>query len=299
VYTRQEFKRLARCLIKAKDHPDEMRRYLDVRRQLFELRRRYGAAQQESRDQNPLAEIGFTSPLSIAGETSSFVIVRAEGMAVRNIPVAVDLDAKGKHLGTSMEEVREKLKESGAPRTDADILDLYERYVLAQPGNEQDRKIPEAIQALRAERKQLEELIVKLLDNPRYNTRRFMVIVEAENLGRVMDGIQPRPDHVNILSYAGLGSDLRVDGISVPVITGDKAGAQTVWMADLYGVVEMSRGWGGSVVCLDCHSLHWIVWISRVPAHEGGKRVGPLRYGYPGLKQEREADAEDEDEAAE
>lgn len=281
-------------MAKAQDHPDQMQRYLQVCRESRELRKALHAARDQARANSPLASIDFTAPLSVAGESSA-VVVRAENMAFRKVPVALDLDEKGQHRGTPMEAVRARLMETGQPRDDLEILMLYERYTRGEPLPEEFNDYPARIKSLAEERKLLEDLIVKLLDHPKYNTRRFMVVVERGHLADVVERIEPKPDHELIMSYGGEGKDFRINGNPMPVLMGEKAGAETVYLADLCSVLAA----GGITVCLDCHSLHWIAWVSGPDEAGETRRVGPLRFGYPGLKQEGEEDDGDEDEEAE
>jgi hypothetical protein len=290
MFTRKQLKRLARGLAKAKDHPEQMRRYLLLCRRERLIRDAYKQAVEATRQSNPLTEIGFAAPLSVHGE-ASYVVVRAENMTHRGLPVAFDLDEAGKHRGTPFDEVRRKLAEAGAPRDDAEILKLYELYLKPVPAPK-FQKAPAALARVTAERRRIEGLIISLLDHPKYNTRRFMVVVERDELAEVLARVQPAADRVLIVSFAGPGKELVVDGNRVPVMTGERAGAQTVWMADLCGMLEM----GGSAICMDCHSLHWVGWVSGKDDAGLVKRVGPMRYGYPGLKQERDDDGNDETE---
>src|SRR5438046_2728632 len=104
-----------------------MRRYLILCRRERTIRAALKAAKLEDKKNNVLSSIEFTAPLSVHGESSA-VVVRAENMNLRKIPVALDLDEKGEHRGTSMETVRTRLVAAETPMDDFAILAAYEDY---------------------------------------------------------------------------------------------------------------------------------------------------------------------------
>src|SRR3954447_14837957 len=101
--TPQFFVRLARGLLC--DRPDLARRYLTLRRRRKTLRAAVKRAHHEAIYSSPLADVGFRPPLSVVG-CDSLTVVKAEGLALLlGIPVAFDLDAKGRHRGTPVSQV--------------------------------------------------------------------------------------------------------------------------------------------------------------------------------------------------
>ena len=62
---------------------------------------------------NPLSEVNFRAPLTVAG-CRSLVVVRAEGLTLEGVPVAFELDARGRHRGTPIGAAVERLNRARA-----------------------------------------------------------------------------------------------------------------------------------------------------------------------------------------
>ena len=94
----------AKGLVSSPKYGAAARRYLSLARRERELQRAARAQHNHARSaanaDHPLTQIRFAPPLSVAG-CSSPVVVRAEGLAHRRIPVAFERDEKGRHRGTT------------------------------------------------------------------------------------------------------------------------------------------------------------------------------------------------------
>ncbi len=181
------FLKVARGLIRLGEHVPLARRYLsiDARDRVFgrEARRVRAAA----RRGNPLADVGFTMPLSVAGQDSS-VVVRAEALLLAGIPVALERDARGRHRGTPLDELADALfAETGQPRGPLDVLTLYRDFAragspahLAAHDDPRVARIPRLRRRLRVERRRLEVELRRAVRTP--DVARFAATVSTADL---------------------------------------------------------------------------------------------------------------------
>jgi hypothetical protein len=127
--------RLARGLLR--DRPELGRRYLALCRRRRVLRRGVSEAHLRAIHESPLGDVNFRAPLSVAG-CSSLTVVRAEGLALEGVPVAFELDPRGRHRGTPIGVLVGRLNRVArlanlAPVTEEEALRLYRAYMAAAP----------------------------------------------------------------------------------------------------------------------------------------------------------------------
>ena len=109
------------------ERPDLDRRHLALCRRRNVLRAGAKEAHRKATCDSPLRDAGFGPPLSVAG-CDSLTVVKAEGLAAAGVPVAFNLDAVGRHRGTPIGLLVDRL---GRPA--AEVLDLHRKYMAACP----------------------------------------------------------------------------------------------------------------------------------------------------------------------
>ena len=199
------------------------RRYLSLvnrRRILVKTMRR---AERRARRETLLGQIPFTAPLSVAG-ASSLVIVHAEGLKRRGIPIAFERDEKNQHRGTSIDDAVQAVEvETGAPVGELELLAMYEEFMIAADvrNNPQRRlaRIPRLIERIQSEARDLEEKMVNALrasDVARAEPI-FTVVLARVLLTEAMDRSQKARKGRAVVVGCGK-SGLAIDGQPMPSI---------------------------------------------------------------------------------
>jgi hypothetical protein len=162
------------------------RRYLQIMARRQKLRDIVKEIRERDRQQSVLSTVGFKPPLSVAGCCSD-TIVRAEGLALRKIPVAFELDAKARHRGTSIDELAQALEvETGGEWTERAILEEYAKFMqtygraLSEHSDRRFARIPRYFKISRSERDALESRLMLLLGDK--DPRIFSVAVRRNDL---------------------------------------------------------------------------------------------------------------------
>jgi len=210
----------------------------------------------ECRQNNPLARIALVPPLCVAGE-SSIVIVRAEGLRLRGVPVET---SPGE--GSPLAIIKERLRIIGHSLCSETVLHLYGQLMAWQHDalpHHPDRRIariPTLTRTIRTERAGLEGRLREYVR--RFDSRTFSVAVACERLSTVLREIK---SPWVLLGYAGQGV-LRVAGqYDVAVGWGQGCGLASVATNDLRGLVE---GSGSKMACIDCDLNGWDAWCDRL-----------------------------------
>jgi hypothetical protein len=250
---------------------DAATRYQDLKRRFRELRKGWRRVKWQMTGDNPLREVGFTAPLSVAGEDSR-CIVRAEGLARSGTPVALEFDAQGRHRGAPIGEVIAKLEARfGRAWTVAEVLAAYDQLmrssrldVLRIHPLARYRKLPELIARNRTERRRLQDLLsaataAELLDvDP--DEMRFSAVLNPSELQKALNGIERSPNPAVVVGYHPQRG-LHFQGRAVATRAGMGGGFAVVHRGDLAAFLQEYDGEEGYGVELECHPDYWIGFI--------------------------------------
>jgi hypothetical protein len=265
---------------------DAATRYQDLKRRSKQLRKGWRRVKWQMTRDNPLRAVGFTAPLSLAGEDSRCV-VRAEGLAQVGTPIALDYDAQGRHRGTPIGEVIAKLEARFRRAwTVAEVLSAYEQLMrscrldaLSSHTLTRYRKLPDLVARNRAERRRLKDLLdaataAESLDVDSEEVR-FSVVLDPNALHKALNGIDDGTDSAVVVGYHPQRG-LHFDGRPVVTRAGMGGGFAVVHRHDLVALLQESCGDDGHRVELECHPDHWVGFI----LDEHGDPVGHWRRRY-------------------
>ena len=266
--SRQFYVRLARGILRGR--PELARRYLALCRRRKVLRSGVREAQGLATHKSPLADVGFRPPLSVAGCRDSLVVVKAEGIALAGVPVAFDLDGRGRHRGTPVERVAGRLGVSAD-----EVLDLYQAYMAACPrllaGHPKRRyaRLPRLIDTVRRQMGEAEQaLLVAYAEREReptlelavtascvLGTSRFMVFAHPDSLAGALEAAERAKSSLGVVVGYSQSDCFRVDKRPVATAWGRGAGVAVLRREDLETLLD-----GDGVVGIECLPETWRGW---------------------------------------
>ena len=280
------FLSLARGLLR--DRPDLGRRYLALLRRRRLLRRGVKEAHLRAIHQSPLADVNFRAPLSVAG-CSSLTVVRAEGLALEGVPVAFELDARGRHRGTPLGVLLGRLNRVARLAnleavTEVEALRLYRAYMAASPRLlprhplrryaklpallERVRGQMEAVQeqmlAVYAAREQSPSLETAVTASYALGTSRFMVFADKQELADAL--VVPSNSDAVIVAFGA--RRLRVNKQPVSSVWGRGEGIAVLAWRDLASLLESPEE---GPVGIECLPETWRGWPAGRDQHAPGK----------------------------
>jgi len=282
--TPQFFVRLARGMLR--DRPDLARRYLALRRRRRVLRRAVRRAHQEAVYGSPLSGFGFRPPLSVAG-CDSLIVVKAEGLALLGVPVAFELDGRGRHRGTTVARALRGLQgELGRAATVDELLGYYRAYMAACPrllASHPNLKWAKLPRLLERNRQQLEAAEQQMLActhakdqqatvanavtaSIAWETSRFMAFVDRASLDAVLTEIDSMP--AVAVGYSA-GGGFRVNARAIATLWGRGEGVAVVCLADLCSLLD--AGAGDGPVGVECLPDTWRGWPAGRDQHAPAK----------------------------
>jgi hypothetical protein len=239
------------------------RRYLSLvnrRRILVKAMRR---AERRARRETLLGQIPFTAPLSVAG-CSSRVIVQAENMRTRGIPIAFELDDKKQHRGTSIDDAVQAVEvETGAAVGELELLELCEAYVMASriENNPQRRlaRIPRLIERIQSEARGLEEQMVNALraGDVAREAPMFTVVVDRCLLVEAMERSQKARKGRAVV--VGCGKRFAIDGQPLPSIWFRGEGLAVLDRRSISAVLRYTTS---EAIGIRCGLETWTAWPS-------------------------------------
>lgn len=255
-----DFDKVARALVHTGDHLGLARRYLAVsgrRRVLVTYYERFRA---ELRRDHPLALIGFRPPLSAAGQPPDVLEVAA-AMNTPQCPIALERDDKGRHRGTSIEDVADQLHqvfptEQFSPRA---VLGFYRTWMvptdqrLAGHGKRAGR-MPKRMLDVALELETLQKCMLDALREPE-GVARFTCTVLAVNLQIALELCATKDAKRNRKVVLGFdGTHLCLDGKSrFAASSGCGRGLAVVRRSHLYELIEA----GGECVTIEAQEQRW------------------------------------------
>lgn len=279
--------RLARGLLR--DRPDLARRYLTLCRRRRVLRRGVREAHLEALHKSPLSDVNFRAPLSVAGEASR-VVVRAEGLALEGVPVAFELDARGRHRGTPIGVAVERLNRVArlanlAPVTAEEVLGLYRAYMAASPRllprhpRKRYAKLPGLLEraGLEMEATQERMLAVYAARDPdptleaavtasfALGTSRFMVFADRHSLA---DALAAVPTGAGVVVGYNPRTGLRVNKLAVEMAWGRGEGVAVLRWEDLASLLDSLDD---GPVGIECLPETWRGWPAGRDQHAAAR----------------------------
>lgn len=242
------------------DKHDLARQYIRIIRRGRILKRGIPEAQRYARLSNPLHEIRFRPPLSVAGVTDSAVIVRAENLAQLGVPIAMEFDARGKHRGVPLDEVVTAMEaETGQEWGPIGIMDLYRQLMSGHPAlietntEPRYRKIPRLINRNAVRRAHIERQLTDAFQaeaSPQ-STPIFTVLVARDVLAAALAGAT-RPV---VLGFGKAG--LRFSGITLPHVWGSGSGGAVLARRDLRAFLRCTTL---PLLGIQCRLDQWLGW---------------------------------------
>jgi hypothetical protein len=253
---RKFYTRLARNIIVLGDPDGIGRRYLSAVRRVRVLQRGIDEAHYRSVADNPLGQIRFRAPLSVAG-SSSPTVVRAEGLVNRGIPVCMSLDDRGRHRGTPIDEVVAQLFiHFGKPFDETEVLRLYSLFMwghrsqLTTHPQRRYRAIPSLLARAADQMSALEKSLSRYTIE-QFDDRRFAVAVDSQDLLRCLDPM----DRDVVLGFRG--TSLVANQEPCQTLWGVGSGSAVVSASDLRALI----GPPGSVVGIECGLSCWYGYV--------------------------------------
>jgi hypothetical protein len=270
------------------------KRYLDLMSREKRLKRARMAAVKDALGSTPLAGIrDFRFPLCVA-DCDSLTIVRAEGLLLKKVPIAIDRDGSGGHRGFPLHEVMLRLREQGYPGvTEIQVLDWYEQATRSHPDRLREHpekrlaKIPLLLDRLEIMRRRMEQHILPALVqefNEEFDAkRRFTVIVPIRAFRAAIGRVERMAQHELLDAQAYADAVVRVRSLA----QGDRAGAWLQFGDTRVGIPEaMVIGGGNAIVYL--HTLNTMAEGAKQPEPDTNVILafGPedftVAYGRPG-----------------
>jgi hypothetical protein len=282
---------LARGLLR--DRPDLGRRYLALCRRRRVLRRGVREAHLRAIHENPLADVNFRAPLSVAG-CSSLTVVRAEGLALEGVPVAFELDARGRHRGTPLGVLLGRLNRVARlgnleAVTEEEALRLYRAYMAASPRLlprhplrryaqlpallERVRRQMEAVQegmlAVYAARDPGPSLEAAVTASMTLGTSRFMVFADRESLSEALAAaaLGEAIDSSGVVVAYSARAGLRINKRPVATAWGRGEGMAVLRIDDLASLLGTEDG----PVGIECLPETWRGWPAGRNQYAPGK----------------------------
>jgi len=285
---------LARGLLR--DRPDLGRQYLALCRRRGVLRRGVKEAHLRAVHQSPLSDVNFRAPLSVAG-CSSLAVVRAEGLALEGVPVAFELDGRGRHRGTPLGALLRRLNRLAQlarlePVTEEEALKLYRAYMAACPRllashplrryavlprllgrcRREISAVRERMLAVYAERDPGPSLETALAASCVLGTSRFMVLADRQGLADALAVADLGRESV-VVAYCRRAG-LRLNKVPVATVWGRGKGMAVLRIDDLASL--LSSPYDGPAgndgpVGIECLPETWRGWPAGRDPHAPGK----------------------------
>ncbi|HZL34217.1 MAG TPA: hypothetical protein VFC78_02840 [Tepidisphaeraceae bacterium] len=219
---------------------------------------------------NPLSLVKFHSPLSVAGQPSS-IIVRAERLKMRGMPVALELDDRGVHRGEPLWRLAEKLQRAlGRPVRDTEILEWYERWV--GRSSRIAKRLERASAEIRRLTPALNDAVAAMCGI------RFALVMEADGLAEAVTictlaMVKNRQERESIVIGFD-GTSLRLNGGVSAACHGVRgAGGAVVKTIDLYRAISAAKT--GDALYLVFNRKRWDIEIVR-----NGSSISNQRFAY-------------------
>lgn len=253
------YREIAMLLIGHQEHTELAERYLALRKRVKTLRR----SESQIGAFSPLSQCGIKPPLSVAGESSD-IIVRAEGLQLKGIPVFFDVDDEGRHLGFTIHEAQCKVVARWRQEvTPTQILDMYEELV----SPEERAKIRDEIRKCKEEMAVLEKQIMEVMTDIDFKQtgRKLMafppanILYAAVNVA-ILNAIWKDRDWRSLV-IAFHGDTLRVNGIRVAVGCGKGGGSGVIRTEDIQAVLSTCQP--ADTIELDFRDSGWIATVHR------------------------------------
>jgi hypothetical protein len=255
---------LCRDLARVDRAPYVATRYMELRRRRRVLNKAVRKVRRQCALSNPLWHVLFQPPLSIAGQTSSLVICHADGLSLKKIPIARQLDSKGFHRGTSIDDAREGLEvELGRDVSHSEVLGWYQEFMAWLPALLPEHPDPKCarlgrhVLAMREDLAIAEELLLAYARAQ--DETIFIAFMLSESLAQALAQIA-EPSVVvafhgsSAMVPLGQTSPVRLNG-RYPVLTlwGQGCGLCVLRTDDLRAMV----GPAGTVVTINCDKSGW------------------------------------------